>query len=45
MKKGNKIRKSLGYLEVSKTLKIYQICDVVINGKEIIVSTRTPVAP
>lgn len=45
MKKGNKLTKSLGYLEVSKTLKIYQICDVVINGKEIIVSTRTPVAP
>lgn len=45
MKKASELKKSLGLLEVSKTLRIYQICDVVINGKEIILSSRTPVAP
>jgi hypothetical protein len=44
MKKGSKLKKSLGLLEVSKTLRIYQICDVMINGNEIILSSKTPSA-
>ncbi len=45
MNKRSKLKKSLGYLEISKSHCIYQICDVSINRKEIILSTLTTIAP
>lgn len=45
MTKSGKLKKSLGYLEISKSRNIYQICDVSINRKEIVLSTLTPIAP
>lgn len=40
-----KTKKHLGYLQTSGSKKVYQICDVSITTKEIILSTLTPIAP
>ena len=44
-KKKKNTKKYLGYLETNTTHGVYQICDVSITSKEIILSTLTPIAP
>lgn len=38
-------KKYLGYLQTNGSNRVYQICDVSITSKEIILSTLTPIVP